>query len=37
MLNQIKDGNVVRIEGILSEIDLKYGELVKPCSILQKR
>lgn len=30
MLNQIKDGNVVRIEGILSEIDLKYGELVKP-------
>lgn len=25
MLNQIKDGNIVHIEGVLSEIDLKYG------------
>ena len=30
MLNTIKDGNVVKIEGILSEIDLKYGTLKKP-------
>lgn len=30
MLNQIKDGNIVKIEGILSEIDLKYGEITKP-------
>jgi hypothetical protein len=29
MLNTIKDGNVVKIEGILSEIDLKYGTLKK--------
>ena len=29
MLNQIKDGNTVKIEGILSEIDLKYGTLTK--------
>ena len=29
MLNQIKDGNIVKIEGILSEIDLKYGTLNK--------
>lgn len=29
MLTQIKDGNVVKIEGILSEIDLKYGTLNK--------
>lgn len=29
MLNQIKDGNVVKIEGILSEIDLKYGTFTK--------
>lgn len=29
MLEQIKDGNVVKIEGILSEIDLKYTTLVK--------
>lgn len=29
MLNQIKDGNVVKIEGILSEIDLKYGTIKK--------
>ena len=25
MLNQIKDGNIVKIEGVLSEIDLKYS------------
>ena len=30
MLNTIKDGNVVKIEGILSEIDLKYGTIKKP-------
>ena len=29
MLNTIKDGNVVKIEGILSEIDLKYGTFKK--------
>ena len=29
MLNSIKDGNVVKIEGILSEIDLKYGTFKK--------
>ena len=29
MLNQIKDGNTVKIEGILSEIDLKYGTFMK--------
>ena len=29
MLNIIKDGNVVKIEGVLSEIDLKYGTLNK--------
>ena len=29
MLNQIKDGNTVKIEGILSEIDLKYGTFTK--------
>lgn len=29
MLNQIKDGNTVKIEGILSEIDLKYGTITK--------
>ena len=29
MLNQIKDGNTVKIEGILSEIDLKYGTFNK--------
>lgn len=29
MLNQIKDGNTVKIEGILSEIDLRYGTLTK--------
>lgn len=29
MLNQIKDGNIVKIEGILSEIDLKYGSYTK--------
>lgn len=29
MLNTIKDGNVVKIEGILSEIDLKYGTFNK--------
>lgn len=29
MLNQVKDGNVVKIEGILSEIDLKYGTFSK--------
>lgn len=29
MLNTIKDGNVVRIEGILSEIDLEYKEFTK--------
>ena len=29
MLNQIKDGNIVKIEGILSEIDLKYGTINK--------
>lgn len=29
MLNQIKDGNVVKIEGILSEIDLEYKDLNK--------
>ena len=29
MLNTIKDGNVVKIEGILSEIDLKYGTYTK--------
>lgn len=29
MLAQIKDGNTVKIEGILSEIDLKYGSFVK--------
>lgn len=29
MLNQIKNGNVVKIEGILSEIDLKYGTTIK--------
>ena len=29
MLTQIKDGNVVKIEGILSEIDLKYGTINK--------
>ena len=29
MLAQIKDGNVVKIEGILSEIDLKKGSFKK--------
>lgn len=29
MLNTIKDGNVVKIEGILSEIDLRYGTFKK--------
>lgn len=29
MLEQIKDGNVVKIEGILSEIDLKYSNFTK--------
>lgn len=29
MLNTIKDGNVVKIEGILSEIDLKKGSFTK--------
>lgn len=29
MLNTIKDGNVVKIEGILSEIDLNYKDFVK--------
>ena len=29
MLNTIKDGNIVKIEGILSEIDLKYGTYKK--------
>jgi hypothetical protein len=29
MLTQVKDGNVVKIEGILSEIDLKYGSITK--------
>lgn len=29
MLKTIKDGNVVKIEGILSEIDLKYGTFKK--------
>ena len=29
MLNTIKDGNIVKIEGILSEIDLKYGTFKK--------
>ena len=29
MLNTIKDGNIVKIEGILSEVDLKYGTLKK--------
>ena len=29
MLQTIKDGNVVKIEGILSEIDLNYKDLVK--------
>ena len=29
MLNTIKDGNVVKIEGILSEVDLKYGTFKK--------
>lgn len=29
MLAQIKDGNIVKIEGILSEIDLKYGSYTK--------
>jgi hypothetical protein len=29
MLQQIKDGNIVKIEGILSEIDLKYGTFKK--------
>ena len=29
MLNTIKDGNVVKIEGILAETDLKYGSFVR--------
>ena len=29
MLNQIKDGNVVKIEGILSEIELEHKDFVK--------
>lgn len=29
MLNQIKDGNIVRIEGILSEVELEYKDFVK--------
>lgn len=29
MLEQIKDGNIVKIEGILSEIDLKYSTFTK--------
>ena len=29
MLNTIKDGNIVKIEGILSEIDLEYKEFTK--------
>lgn len=29
MLEQIKDGNTVKIEGILSEVDLKYSTLMK--------
>lgn len=29
MLEQIKDGNVVKIEGILSEVDLKYSTFMK--------
>ena len=29
MLEQIKDGNIVKIEGILSEIDLKYSTITK--------
>jgi hypothetical protein len=29
MLEQIKDGNTVKIEGILSEIDLKYSTFMK--------
>ena len=29
MLNAIKDGNIVKIEGILSEIDLKRGSFMK--------
>lgn len=29
MLNTIKDGNVVKIEGVLSEINLKYGSYAK--------
>ena len=29
MLNTIKDGNVVKIEGILSEIDIDHKEFVK--------
>ena len=29
MLNTIKDGNICKIEGILSEIDLKYGTFKK--------
>lgn len=29
MLEQIKDGNVVKIEGILSEVDLKYSTFTK--------
>ena len=29
MLEQIKDGNIVKIEGILSEIDLKYSTFMK--------
>ena len=29
MLAQIKDGNVVKIEGILSEVDLDYKAFVK--------
>ena len=29
MLQQIKDGNTVKIEGILSEIDLKYGTFMR--------
>ena len=29
MLEQIKDGNIVKIEGILSEVDLKYSTFTK--------
>ena len=29
MLNTIKDGNVVKIEGILSEIDIDYKDFKK--------